>query len=135
VAKPKQARAVKVIDPELTRTLDRASAGSTVQAVFTLRTPAGSAVRSSASTQAVVDDVIAKATKATKTPPKRVTVFPNVQSFAVAGSPELVRAVMAHDDVGSAMANVQKEDLLIRPVKKPLIQHDKASARKRNASG
>jgi len=134
VVKRKQPREKKVIDPELTRTLERAPADSTIQAVFTLRTPTGESYRGSASTRAAVDDLIKKATAATKGAPQHVSVFPNLQSFAVAGAPALVREILKHDDVASAMANVQKEDLLIRPVQKPKRQGGKQSARKRQRS-
>src|SRR4030095_7650512 len=50
----------KVIDPELKQALEQAPADSTVQATFTLTTPAGEPYRDKASTQAAVKDLIDK---------------------------------------------------------------------------
>jgi hypothetical protein len=96
-----------------------------------LKPPRGKPYRDSESTRATVDDLIGKATAATNTPPHRVSVFPNVQSFAVEGSPALVREVLKHDDIASAMANVQKEDLRIRPIEKRKPRKTPATKRRR----
>lgn len=116
MGKPKQAPKKRVVDPFLTQALKEAPVDATVQAVFTLRTPAGQDFRESDSTRATVDKILGKAASSAKAAPHRLVVYPNTQSFALAGPPALVRAVLKHDDVASAMANIQKEDLLIRPV-------------------
>jgi hypothetical protein len=121
----------KVIDPELKQALEQAPADSTVQATFTLTTPAGEPYRDRASTQAAVKDLIDKASTAAAAPPNRVSVFPNVQSFAVAGSPAFVREIIKHEDVASAMSNVQKKEIFIRPDETPKPQRRTAPAKKK----
>ncbi len=131
MAKRKPARAKKIIDPQLTQLLAQAPADATVQATFTLTTPRGAPYRGAASTQAAVKAVVGQAAAKAGDAPYRVSVFPNVQSFAVSGSAALVREVVKHGEVASAMANVQKEDLLIRPVTKPRRKRGTVSSRKR----
>ena len=118
MAKRTRARAKKIIDPELKQALEQAPADSTVQATFTLTTPAGEKYRDAASTQAAVKAVIDKASATAAASPGHVSVFPNVQSFALSGSPALVREVIKHQEIASAMSNVQKGDLFIRPYEK-----------------
>ena len=132
MVKRKRATAKKTIDPELKQILEKAPADATVQATFTLTTPPGDSYRDAASTRAAVKAVVGKAAAKAGQAPYHVSVFANVQSFAVAGPPALVRQVMKHGEVASAMANVQKEDMLIRPVTKPRRTRDRASSRKRH---
>jgi hypothetical protein len=131
MAKRTRSRANKVIDPELKQALEQAPADSTVQATFTLTTPAGEPYRDKESTQAAVKAVIDKATTAAAAAPGRVSVFPNVQSFAVAGSPAFVREVIKHEDIASAMSNVQKKDLFIRPSQEAKPKRRNAPAKKK----
>ena len=105
------------VDPKLVRQMAEAPAGSSVQAVFTLKTPAGESYRSAASTRDAVKKLIEEASATTSAQPERVTVFANVQSFAVSAPSALVRSLAHHSDIASATANVQDEDLLIRPLK------------------
>lgn len=124
---------IKVIDPELARALRKAPPGSTVQAVFSLRRATDRTLRRNSSTRDVVTKLVREATRATHSAPKRVTVFSNLQAFAVAGPPELLRAIMARDEVISATANIQQEDLLIRPIERK--RHADPPARRRGGSG
>lgn len=105
------------IDATLTKQLDEARAAEPVQAVFTLKTPAGESYRSAESAQETMRKIVDEASTHTQTQPSRVTLFPNVQSFAIAGPQALVRRVAEHAEIASAMANRQEQDLLIRPVK------------------
>jgi hypothetical protein len=105
------------VDPELRRQLKAARTGS-VQAAFTLRTPPKQPYRDAKDTRATVDKIVAEAGRSVKQSPERLTVFPNAQSFALSGPAALVRKVAEHSEIASATANVQREDLLIRPVKK-----------------
>lgn len=105
------------IDPQLTKELNDTPAAASVQAVFTLKTPAGEPYRSAASAKEIMGRIVDEASTNTHTQPSRVTLFPNVQSFAIAGPPALVRKVAEHAEIAAAMANRQSEDLLIRPVK------------------
>jgi hypothetical protein len=113
----KKSSAKPTVDPELTRQLAAASAEAPVQAVFTLRTPTGERYRSADSTREAVGKIVDEASAAAKAQPHRVNIFPNAQSFAISGPPALVRSLLEHGDIAAAMANVQREDLLIRPVK------------------
>ena len=105
------------IDPKLVRQLEAAPDESSVEAVFTLKTPAGESYLSATSAREAMGKIVDEASAGAKVQPKRVKMFPNVQSFAVSGPPALVRRLVEHADIASAMANVQDEDLRIRPVK------------------
>ena len=131
MAQPKRARAKKIVDPHLKQMLEKGRGGADVQATFTLSTPPGDPYREAASTQAAVKAVVEKAAAKAGNAPYRVSVFPNIQSFAVSGPAAFVREVMKHDDVVSATANVQKEDMLIRPVPKPRRKRGAGRSRKR----
>ena len=99
------------IDPELERQLDDAAEGDTVDAVYTLRTPEGKAYLDPGETKELVHRVLADA----GVKPQNLKVFGNVQSFAVTTTPELVRSLIDHDAVASAVANTQTEDMTIEP--------------------
>ena len=118
MGRKKQTSGGKTVDPELERQLDAADDDTPVQAVFTLKTPAGEPYRSAASTKECVSKMIDAAATTAKGAPERLNVFPNLQSFTVAGKPSLVRSLMSNDQVASAMANQQPEDLQIRPARK-----------------
>jgi hypothetical protein len=113
------------IDPTLVRQLANAPAESNVQAVFTLKTPAGEPYRSATSARDTMGKIVKEASAGANAQPHRVTMFPNVQSFAVSGPPALVRRLAEHGDIASAMANVQGEDMLIRPVKSSRVAKKK----------
>jgi hypothetical protein len=114
---PRKAVPKATIDPKLLRQLDEAPADAVVGAVFTLKTPEGERYLEAASAKDVMSKIVEDAAADAQAQPQRLTLFPNVQSFAVSGPPALVRKLVEHADVASAMANVQDEDLLIRPVK------------------
>jgi len=118
------------IDPELKRQLDIASEDIPIEAVFTLTTPPGESYRSNDSTNQAVSQIVDEAASASKSTPKRVKVFPNAQSFAVSGSAALVRSLLEHQDIASAIANVQQEDMLIRPVPSEASQKKESSRRR-----
>jgi hypothetical protein len=83
-----------------------------------LKSPAGEPVVSPASAREAMEKIVREAADVAQAQPARVTMFPNVQSFAVYGPPALVRSVARHANVASAIANKQNEDMLIRPVAK-----------------
>ena len=114
---PRKAAAKATIDPKLIRQLEEAPADAVVGAVFTLKTPEGERYLKAASAKDVMSKIVEDASADVHAQPQRVTLFPNVQSFAVSGPPALVRKLVEHADIASAMANAQDEDLLIRPVK------------------
>lgn len=102
----------------LTRQLETTPADSSVGAVFTLRTSGTEAYMSAASTREAVEKIVAEASEGAQAQPERVTVFPNVQSFAVYGPPALMRKLAEHTGVAAATANKPDEEVLIRPVKR-----------------
>ena len=106
------------VDPALARQLKETPVQSTVGAVFTLKSPAGAPVASPASAREAMEKIVKEASDVAQAQPSHVTMFPNVQSFAVYGPPALVRTVARHANVASAIANKQNEDMLIRPVTK-----------------
>jgi hypothetical protein len=122
------AAADKTVDPELVRQLAAAPKDQPVQAVFTLKTPAGQPYRDAQATRDTVSRMVDSASTATKAPPARVNVFANAQSFAVSAKPDFVRELIKDQDVASAIANVQQEDMLIRPVGRPAKKPAKRAA-------
>jgi len=104
------------VNPELRRQLAAAQASSPVEATFTLRTPTGMAYRDEESTSETAERIVHAAAAATESTEYRLKVFARIQSFLLVGPPALIRAVMAHEEVATATANRQAEDLLIRPV-------------------
>ncbi len=104
------------VDPELRRQLAETQASSPVEATFTLRTPAGTAYRGEDSTSETVERIVGAAAAATESTDYRLKVFTRIQSFLLVGPPALIRAVMEADEVATATANRQADDLLIRPV-------------------
>jgi hypothetical protein len=104
------------VDPELTRQLDEADDDVEVQAVFTLTNPEGEKYRSNELTEQTVKKIFEAAKSVSETTTSHVKVFPNIQSFAVSAPASIVRSMLSHQEIASATANEQKEDLMIRPV-------------------
>jgi hypothetical protein len=101
----------------LTRQLDAAEPAQEVSAVFSVRPdPAAKAAPSPEETAALVDDLLERVRQQTGREPGRVTVFRNLGSFAVAAPADFVRRLLEQPEVVTATANVQPQDLLIRPV-------------------
>ena len=115
----KQAAKARGLDTKLMKQLADASADASVQAVFTLHTPAGKDHNDETATREAVSKIVDEAAAHTNAQPTRMTVFPNVRSFALSGPPALLRKVAQHPDVASAAANATDEDLLIRPPQRP----------------
>ncbi len=124
------------VDPELKRQLADATDDANVQAVFTLRTPVGQKYLCPADTSNVVEKLIHEGSTASRSSPQRVKVFANAQSFAVSGRPALVRSLLEHSEIASAMANVQREGMAVRPVKpKGRTKQRRTGLRGRQARG
>ena len=110
-----------------------------MEATFTLRTPAGMAYRAEDSTSEAAERIVRAAAAATESTGYRLKVFTRIQSFLLVGPPALIRAVMEHEEVATATANRQTEDLLIRPVPaknatRPKRAMKKKAARKKTAA-
>jgi hypothetical protein len=105
------------IDPQLLRQVAQASISrQSVGATFTLRSRTLNASLSPAQTNAIVRKILDRITRQTHCKPKNVSVFPNIQSFAVDAAPIFVEKLLRQPEIVSAVANEQTEDLLIRPV-------------------
>ena len=107
------------IDPELTRQLDRSSADDIVEMVVHVG-PASAGARplEPEETKQLVEDLVARAGRKTGHTQFDFNVFPYMSSFAISGSPEFIRTLVAEPEVVSAVANRQPEGGLIRPMNK-----------------
>ncbi len=106
------ARETTPVDPELRRQLD-AAGDRPVEAVFTLRPPAGKPVMEAAAVQKAVDRIMKSAGGGEAG--ADVHVMPFAQAFAVAAPAAVVKAILSHGGVASAVANAQPESLAIDP--------------------
>lgn len=108
-------RSERTIDPELLRQLDAARTPSALSATFVLRARTDAPL-SAAETHATVRRIIKRAEEESEQSAHDFQVFENIQSFAVSGPPALIRRLTEQPEIDSALANVQSQDLLIRPV-------------------
>lgn len=105
---------MKNVDDALLRQLRSADGtGGVVGAVITIRSH-GESPLSAAALRSLVARLLGQAEKDSGEKPSRTTVFSNLQSFAVEASPRFLYALLEFDDIESAIANVQDEDLTIR---------------------
>lgn len=104
------------VDPELARQLSESTPEGTLSAVFTLRTPAGLPFLGAAETQELVQKILHSQAALAKQSFERLKVFANTQSFALEGPPELIRKILHHPSVASAIADRQSQSMLIAPV-------------------
>ncbi|MBI3860584.1 MAG: hypothetical protein HY290_01670 [Planctomycetia bacterium] len=100
----------------------KASANNPVKAKFTLRSPAGRAPRSPETIRKVVRRIVEKAESESGAKSQDVKIYPNIDSFSVSGSPELVESLEKHEEVACRLPEVSSEDMLIRPVRKRVVQ-------------
>lgn len=105
------------VDAELTRQLSRAAPGEAVQGVFVLRTPPSQAYLTAAETRDRVHELLTAAQKRCGFDCEQVTIFENLQSFALQAPREVLQAVLASPQIASAMANAQPESLQIEPIR------------------
>ena len=54
--------------------------------------------------------------------PSDLKVYPNLESFAVSGSRDLVESLAKHKDVAAKLPEATSEDLMIRPVRKQEVK-------------
>ena len=117
------------VDPELARQLDAASPASSIGAVFMLRSEGD--VLSEAETTSLASRVMKAASKVSGSSPESFQIFTNVQSFSVLGTRALVEAVIAQPEVASAVANLQAEDALIKPLNRRQVTLESSVRAKR----
>lgn len=104
------------VDPELRRQLDAAEEDQPVQAAFTLRAPAGNPLIEADVVRKTVDRIIKFAQEKSGKAVRDFHVLPYVQSFTLAAPAGAIREILNHGDIASAMANVQSEEMAIKPV-------------------
>jgi len=105
------------IDPELTRQLNCARPGQLVAGVFVLRTPPARKFLTAAETRTQVQQLLTTAREQSQTREDRLTLFENLQSFALQAPRELLQTVVDSPLIASAMANQQPEGLLMEPIR------------------
>ncbi len=104
------------VDPELVRQLEAADKNQTIEAVFTLRPAEKSPLLDVDQIKNSVDRIVKSATKLSGQKVGDIHVMPYAQCFSISAPAAVVRAVLEHSEIASAMANVQSEDLAIEPV-------------------
>ncbi len=103
------------VDPELRRQLNEAATGEAmIQAVFSLRLPAGKAVAPEA-IEELAQQVLDRVTSTTGIKAGDVNVFRNLGSFVVAADKRFIHAMLGEPEIASAMANQQPESVFIQP--------------------
>ena len=104
-------------DPELLRQLDAAAqSDASLSATFTLRSPSAERPLSPEETKSAVEQIMNRARQATGDRERGVTVFANIQSFAVDAPAPFIKTILGEPEIESASANNQSEDLTIPPV-------------------
>jgi hypothetical protein len=103
------------IDPELVRQLD-AAGEAPVGAVFYLRPGPHRKSLEPAEAEERAQGVLRRVEEESGIAPKKVHVFRNVGSFSVSAAAPFVRMLLDQEEILSAAANQQSQDLLIEPV-------------------
>jgi len=117
------------IDPELIRQLD-AAGDAPVGAVFNLRRGPSQKCLSAEETETCVKQLLQQAQEESGVAPQQIHVFRNLGSFAVSAAAPFVRKLLGRDEVSSATANQQPEELLIRPVESKPVKGPRPASRK-----
>jgi len=116
------------VDPELERQLSAAGKRGKVQAVLTFRTPKHLKFLSGEETSGKIQAALDKLGDRDRPLCELRNVFPNLQSCVIEAPAHVIRAVLDENEIASATANQQPEDMLIRPVKKAAVK--KATGKK-----
>src|SRR5436305_188800 len=105
-----------LIDAQLQSQLKLAqSSGAPVGATFTLRGADDNPVLSPEEAESKTHEVIARAAAASRARPDGLSVFPNIQSFALQAPPAFLRHLLEQPEIDSAMASSRPEPMLIAP--------------------
>lgn len=112
------------VDPELERQLSAAGDDDAVEATFSLRPPSDeNPLIDPAEVRSTVDRIIKTAQDKAGQKVRDLNVLPRIQQFVLAAPPKVMREVLKREEIASALANRQPEDLAIesveRPAKKP----------------
>jgi hypothetical protein len=103
------------VDPELQSQLDSADKDHPVEAVFTLHAPEETPLLGASEVHQTVDRIVKSAQAESGQEVRDLNVFPNMKSFVVAAPAGVVRAILGSEEIESATANQQSEDLAIEP--------------------
>jgi hypothetical protein len=104
-------------DPELRRQLKAARADQDVSAVFSLRFESTRSPEPE-ETKHQVATLLQRVEEQTGEQPSATTIFENLGAFAVAAPVGFIDRLLAQPEIATATANIQQEDLLIRPVER-----------------
>jgi hypothetical protein len=103
------------IDPELIRQIDGAG-DAPVGAVFNLRRASAHKSLTAEETETCVKRMLQQVQKQSGLAPQQIHVFRNLGAFSVSAPALFMRKLLDQDEVLSATANRQPEELLIKPV-------------------
>jgi len=106
------------IDPELRKQLAKVPATELVEATVTLDAGPARAYIPSDEVKSQVREILREVGREVGEAYEDMNVFENLGSFAIRARPALLKALLKRPEVAAAMANLQGQDLLIRPVRK-----------------
>jgi hypothetical protein len=119
------------IDPELLRQLD-AAGEAPVGAVFHLRPGPRQKSLDPAEAEARARGVLRRIEQESGIAPENFHIFRNLGSFSVSAAAPFVRKLLDQEEIQSATANRQSEDLLIEPVSSKPVKGPKPRQRGRD---
>ena len=116
--------------PELLRQLDEAG-DKPVGAVFHLRPGPHQKAMAPAEAETCARGLLRRVEQESGVAPQRVQVFRNLGSFVVSAAAPFVRKLLDQEEILSATANEQPEEMLIKPVSSKPVKGPKPGPRKR----
>jgi hypothetical protein len=118
------------VDPELLRQLDEAG-DEPVGAVFHLRPDPHQRALAPPEAETRARGLLRRVEQESGVTPQRVQVFRSLGSFAVSAAAPFVRKLLDQEEILSATANRQPEDLLIKPVSSKPVKEPRPGSRNR----
>jgi hypothetical protein len=115
----KKAASGAQVDPALTRQLEQRAGSSgedTLGAVLSLRAPKSRKFLSARETESIVRQVLQRVKTEVGSGPQDLNVFANLGSFVVTATPQFIRTLIDQQEIATATANEQPQDLAIEPV-------------------
>jgi hypothetical protein len=104
-------------DPQLRRLIETAGVGGSVSVVCSLTRNPRRPVNPE-ETQQNVDALLRRVEDQTGERPVESSVFSNIGAFALSAPVPFIERLIAQPEIATATANVQQEDLLIRPIER-----------------
>jgi hypothetical protein len=109
----------KLLDPELQACLSNAG-DQPIEVVFFLKTPKGGPL-DPRQTRELAQELIGRAESKRSTKVDAVSIFDNIQSFALRAPASVIKELVNAREIDSARLNRTSRDLLIRPVSKKRV--------------